>query len=88
MNSTCLNLELLECTHQQLELRMFVLEWKILQGDVVHAFRKLQHCHAEKELLYSVLLKRKGLSMANISDRNKEFQFHIKKKKMLVLVHK
>lgn len=73
MNSTCLNLELLEGTHQQLELRMFVLEWKILQGDVVHAFRKLQRCRAEKELLYSVLLKRKGLSMANISDRNKEF---------------
>lgn len=41
VNSTCLILEIMDCTHQQVELRMFGLERKILQGHVIHAFSKL-----------------------------------------------
>lgn len=41
LNFACLILEIMECTHQQIELRMFGLKRKILQGHVIHDFWNL-----------------------------------------------
>lgn len=47
VNSTCLILETMECKNQQIEIRIFGLERKILQG---YVFRKLWSCCIEEEL--------------------------------------
>ena len=85
MSFTCLILKILECTHQQTELRLFGFGKNIHQGCDASLREVVELSGARRTSCILCCWRQKGLLMAGMSSVKEGFSLYIEK--VLILVH-